>query len=116
MQRLLAILLVALGCTKASPPAVPGGDARRGADLAQAYGCGACHTIPGIKGARSQVGPALDNLRERVFLAGRLPNVPDSLIRWIVTPQLYQPGGAMPNLGISEADARDIAAYLYSLP
>ncbi len=60
------------------------------------------------------LGPPLSEFRKRVFIVGRLPNQPDSLIRWIMLPQLYEPGNVMPNLGISASEARDIAAYLYA--
>jgi cytochrome c2 len=93
--------------------AVPGGSADRGADLINSYGCGACHTIGGIDGANGQVGPALNNLSGRIYIAGRLPNNPRNLIRWIRYPQQIYPGNVMPDLGISDHDARDIAAYLY---
>jgi cytochrome c2 len=44
-----------------------------------------------------------------------LPNEPDNLIAWIVNPQRFEPGTAMPTLGITEEDATHIAAYLYTL-
>lgn len=92
-----------------------GGDARRGAMLARHYGCGACHMIPGIPGAVSTVGPNLAGLRERHFIAGVLPNEPGNLIEWIHDPKAIDPKTAMPNVGVTRADARDIATYLYSI-
>jgi cytochrome c len=92
-----------------------GGDPRRGAALIDAYGCDACHTIPGIRGANAQVGPALGGLVERVYIAGVLRNTPENLVRWIRDPQAVDERTAMPTLGVSESDARHIAAYLYSL-
>ena len=44
-----------------------------------------------------------------------LRNTPANLVRWIREPQAVVPGNAMPDMGVSEADARDIAAYLYTL-
>ena len=75
--------------------------------------CGACHRIPGIPGARGTVGPPLDDYRKRVYIAGRNPNVPDHLVAWIRDAPSLDPGTAMPDLDVSEAEARDIAAYLY---
>lgn len=92
-----------------------GGDPRRGAALIEAYGCDACHTIPGIRGANSQVGPALGGVVERVYIAGVLKNTPENMVRWIHDPQGVDDRTAMPTLGVSERDARHIAAYLYSL-
>jgi cytochrome c1 len=48
-------------------------------------------------------------------LAGNLPNTPENLVRWIRQPQTIKPGNVMPDLGIGVRDARDIAAYLYTL-
>lgn len=48
-------------------------------------------------------------------VAGMLRNSPANLIRWIRDPQGVVPGNAMPDMGVTEADARDIAAYLYTL-
>ncbi|HEU4753589.1 MAG TPA: c-type cytochrome, partial [Armatimonadota bacterium] len=78
------------------------------------YGCGSCHTIGGMREAKARVGPRLVGLKEQGYLAGRLPNVPHYLVYWIRDPQRYDPGNAMPDLGVTEGDARDIAAYLYS--
>lgn len=94
---------------------VPGGNAENGRRLIQAWGCGSCHTVPGVPGAYGKVGPSLDQMAEQTYIAGMLNNNPDNLIRWIVDPQGVQPGNAMPNTGVSEALARDMAAYLYSL-
>jgi cytochrome c1 len=37
------------------------------------------------------------------------------MVRWLQAPQKLKPGSAMPDLGLSERDARDIAAYLETL-
>ena len=92
-----------------------GGDPARGAALAQAYGCGACHEIPGVAGAVSTVGPSLARYAGRGTIAGRFAASPARLVEWIRTPQALEPGNVMPDLGVSEQDGRDIAAYLYTL-
>ncbi len=94
---------------------VPGGDAGRGKEAIVAYGCGSCHNIPGVSGAHGMVGPPLDHFAQRSFIAGEVPNTGDFLIRWITVPQSIEPGTAMPNLGVSDGRARDIAAYLMTL-
>lgn len=78
-----------------------------------AYGCGSCHTIAGVSGANADIGPKLDDFAEQRYIAGRLPNTAPNLIRWIRSPQQIDPGNVMPDLGVSQEDARDIAAYLY---
>jgi cytochrome c len=94
--------------------AMTGGDPSRAPALIRRYGCAGCHTIPGIPGGDGQVGSSLDHLRSRVYIAGVTSNSPDNLVKWIVAPQTFSPRSAMPATGISEAEARDIAAYLYA--
>jgi mono/diheme cytochrome c family protein len=91
------------------------GDADRGRALLAAYGCGSCHTIPGIPGARSKVGPPLDRFGIRQYVAGQLVNTPARLVRWIGDPQSIEPGTVMPDLGVGDAEALHMAAYLYTL-
>lgn len=94
---------------------VPGGEPARGRALIDAYGCGSCHTVPGVPGANTMVGPPLTGWSARKYIAGNLLNEPGNLVRWVRDPQAVEPGTVMPDLGVSEKDARDIAAYLYSL-
>lgn len=104
------------GCDRGSKGLpVPGGDPGRGKVAIAAYGCGACHVIPGIRGANGLVGPPLTQFARRAYIAGEAPNTTRSLVQWISAPQSIEPGTAMPNLGIPEARSRDIAAYLYTL-
>ncbi|HEU5303076.1 MAG TPA: hypothetical protein VFU40_00400, partial [Gemmatimonadales bacterium] len=94
---------------------VVGGDAKRGRTSLDGFGCGSCHVIPGVRGARGLVGPPLTMFARRAYIAGQLPNDADNLIQWIQAPQAVEPGTAMPNLGVDLAVARDMAAYLYTL-
>jgi cytochrome c2 len=115
LASLLAISLA--GCGKDEPRVqhVAGGDATRGKQLLMQFQCGACHAIPGVEAARGMAGPPLDTFGRQSYVAGRLPNQPDALVRWIVDPPGVKPGTPMPNLGVSPADARHMAAYLYTL-
>ncbi len=113
---ILVLLISACGSTSDVPlVSVPGGDPGRGQGALLGYGCESCHMIPGVSGTRATVGPPLAQFAERHYIAGELPNRPENLIRWIMDPQSVDPGTAMPNLGVSEAAARDIASYLYTL-
>lgn len=113
----LALLLALAGCGEAQPPAhlrIEGADVARGRTLAYEKGCGACHIIDGVPDARGVVGPSLADFAQRTMIAGRLPNAPRTLVPWLMDPPAMNPGTGMPNVGLNAAQARDIAAYLYS--
>ena len=112
-MRYLIVLFLLAGCVPDNEPTT-GGNPRRGRDLITQYGCGSCHTIPGIKGATATVGPPLESFKKRVYIGGRITNTPEQLTKWIVNPREFDPKTAMPAVGVDEAQARDIAAYLYS--
>ena len=95
--------------------AMTGGSPQRGKAAINKYGCGACHTIPGVRGANALVGSNLDQVASRMYIAGVLPNTPDNMIRWLQHPRAVDPLTAMPDLGVTDGDARDIAGYLYTL-
>lgn len=117
----LACLALAAACRREHDPKeearalTQGGEATHGWALAQRYGCGSCHEIPGVPNARGRVGPSLATLRERAYVGGVLPHTPENVMRWIEDPPGVDPRTAMPRLGVSHADARDITAYLYAL-
>jgi cytochrome c2 len=92
-----------------------GGDTMRGKASFTARGCGACHEVTGLPGAHGQVGPALDGLAARATVAGRLSNRPSNLVVWLQHPHAVIPGVGMPELGLGPGEARDIAAFLYTL-
>jgi len=103
------------GCRPATPSAIAGGDAERGRVSVAGMGCGSCHTIAGVRTAHGLVGPPLTGVASRSLLAGRLPNTPDNMLRWIVDPPAVDSATAMPNLHLDDQTARDIVAYLYTL-
>ena len=91
-----------------------GGDPSRGEAMFIQYGCGSCHAMKDVRNATGTVGPPLDGVALRVIIGGHLANTPPNMERWIRDPQYVSPGTAMPNLGVSETDARDITAFLYT--
>lgn len=115
---LAAALFALAGCvggkTERHYVSATGGDATEGARLIRNVGCGACHEIPGIRGARGVVAAPLTHFAQRSFIAGEVPNTPDNLVRWISAPRSIEPNTAMPDLGLDARQARNIAAYLYS--
>ena len=111
-----ALLLGGCGPSVAKPERSRAiGDAEAGAIWISRSGCGSCHQIPGIMHARGLVGPPLIHFSKRTIIAGYLPNTGANLTRWIQHPQQVAPGNAMPDAGLTEQQAHDIAAYLYGL-
>ena len=112
----LALPFMLLGCDQPAPklPAATGDHASGRAALS-AHDCGVCHRIPGVRGARGLVGPPLAGFGHRIYIAGRFPNTEAMLVRWIVNPPALDRSTAMPALGVTEEEARDMAAYLLSL-
>lgn len=92
-----------------------GGSVSRGRTAINKYGCASCHTIPGITQATATVGPPLTQIAVRQYLGGHLVNTPDNMMKWLQHPQQIDPKVAMPDMGVTDQDARDIAAYLYTL-
>jgi cytochrome c1 len=92
------------------------GEVAAGRRLIASYGCGSCHSIPGVPGADGQAAPPLQDFYQRTYIAGRLPNTEDNLVKWIEDPQRIEPGTAMPTLGVTEDEAQAIGAYLYRQP
>jgi cytochrome c len=115
----LSLLTLLAGCEGGQtlrPYTMPvSGNAERGRQLIEGYGCGACHMIPGIHKADGLVGPPLIYFGRRTMIAGELPNTQENLVRWIQHPRQVEEHTAMPDLGLDEDQAYDIAAYLYTL-
>lgn len=113
---MLLTLLVA-GCTAplTRSQQVGSGEAQIGKQLLTDYGCIGCHVVPGIRAEPAYVGPPLDHWGQRSYIAGALPNNQRNLVRWIVDPQDVEDGTAMPDLGVGQQDATNMAAYLLSL-
>lgn len=94
--------------------AITDGSPQRGEAMFIQYGCGSCHALRNVRTATGMVGPPLDGIALRVIIGGHLANTPANMEHWIRDPQHVSPGTAMPDLGVSEGDARDITAFLYT--
>ena len=97
------------------PSTLRAGDPSRGKDAMQQYACTTCHLIPGMVGANAHVGPPLTGIGDRKYLGGLLPNSPENMVKWIRHPREISPQSLMPDLGVTEQHARDMAAYLLTL-
>ena len=117
---LSSLYMVVTGCdnpedNRAASVLTGGGDPHRGKAAISVYGCGTCHTVPGVRGADALVAPPLTRMAQRGYIGGVMKNTPSNLVRWIQDPPAVDPMTAMPKLNVSESDARDIASYLYTL-
>jgi mono/diheme cytochrome c family protein len=97
-----------------APPALMG-DAKAGKKALQQYLCVTCHQVPGVVGANRHVGPPLNGIATRKYIAGIIPNTPENMARWLQNPQAFDPHSAMPNLGVTAKDAHDMSKFLYTL-
>ena len=114
----IALAGAASGCAETEPPAhlqVFGGDVTRGKAAIERVACGVCHVIPRVNGPNGVVGPSLERFGRRALIAGRIPNTPTTLAQFVRDAPSLAPSTAMPELPIDEQEARDIAAFLYSL-
>lgn len=115
--RLFPLAALALAACKPPPDQrqfVATADAANGKAVIGRVGCGSCHVIPGVRWPQGKVGPKLDGLAERALIAGQLPNEPDILAAYIRNAPALVPGSAMPAMPVTQAESRDIAAYLYA--
>jgi cytochrome c2 len=106
--------LSALAACERRPASAQQDERARGKALLAAYGCAACHRIKGMDAPERFVGPPLERIGGNSYIAGVLPNNADALAQWLMAPRRISPGTAMPDLGVSAAEARAMAAYLYS--
>ena len=113
-------MLAALSLCACSDPAdqprdLVGADPAQAVAIMERVGCAACHAIPGVDWPQGQVGGSLAGFGDRAMIAGRLPNQPEVLTVWLRDAPSLDPATAMPAMPITDAEARDIAAYLYTL-
>jgi cytochrome c len=115
----LAGVALLLGCTGGqqtrSYTLATGGSVHSGRRVIANYKCGSCHTIPGIAGAHGVFGPPLNMMARRTYIAGNFANNPDNLTHWVMAPTSMKPKTAMPDLGLTLQQARDVTAYLETL-
>jgi cytochrome c oxidase subunit 2 len=100
--------------TQRAPAAEAVGPAAEGQQVYARSACVGCHTVRGL--SAGVVGPDLTHFGSRRTVgAGLLPATPENVAAWVRDPAALKPGVKMPALGLSEAEARAVAAYLLSL-
>lgn len=77
--------------------------------------CAGCHTVRGSDAAGVQAPDLTHLLSRRLIAAGTLPNTPHNVMDWIAHAQEIKPQALMPDVALSPADSRDLAAYLATL-
>jgi mono/diheme cytochrome c family protein len=102
-------------CDERSDDSAAAPDAARGKTTLTQYGCHGCHRIDGVVGPDTHVGPPLHDFGRRLTLPGGRPHTSVQLVQWLRNPQALDPHTAMPDLRVTERDARDMAAYLATL-
>jgi cytochrome c2 len=115
-RKLCSLRASCLGCVVLASTACSLDDgSKRGRELLAQHHCGSCHVIPGVPAAQGRVAVTLEAFGRRSYIAGRVPNSDANLARWLVEPASLVPGTLMPAMGVSPADAREMAAYLRGL-
>lgn len=94
---------------------VTGGDPQAGKQKIVVHDCHSCHVIPGIEGDARLLGPTLDHWSGRDTILDRWPNNSVNLEKWIRHSEQMLPGTTMRMMSVNEQDAKDIAAYLFSI-
>ena len=111
----IIVLLAACADKRQQPRDITGADAAAGLAVIERLGCAACHQIPGVDWPQGTVGGSLNGFADRSMIAGRFPNQPDTLATWVRNAPSMSATTGMPAMPMTSAEARDVAAYLYTL-
>jgi cytochrome c2 len=119
----LVLLLAVVACNRdeasksiVPAPAPPIGNAERGKAVAAQYGCNVCHAIPGVEGPQGSLGPSLAGVASRPAISfNTVPNTPENLAKFVQNPASLNPQSSMPPIGLTDVEAKDVAAYLGTL-
>lgn len=93
------------------------GNAANGRQLFSTKGCTGCHQISSVPAKPALTGPLLNNIALRPTIAGeQIQNTPENMAKWIQNPPALKPGTLMPKLEMTDQEAQDLAAFVYSQP
>jgi cytochrome c oxidase subunit 2 len=103
-----------------APPATPaeGSPAGAGLEVFLNRGCTQCHNIDTINEIEQGAfnGPDLTHFMDRGVIAGAYKEYSvDNLKTWLANPPKEKPGSYMPNLGLTQQEIDDLAAFLETL-
>jgi len=87
-----------------------GGDAGRGKSIFESVGCRACHTLGNDSKVREKRGTSYDIAPELTRVGSKVS--PDWIYDWVRNPRHYNPTTKMPNLRLTDREAKDVTAFL----
>jgi cytochrome c oxidase subunit II len=94
-------------------PAAQSPEVAQGQKLFLMKGCVGCHSLVAYNAPKGLLGPNLANVGARSYIgAGTLRNTDENLAHWIRFPQEVKHGVLMPNLGVTEEEAKALVAFL----
>ena len=98
---------------KAAPAQGQSPEVAQGQKLFLMKGCVGCHSLVAYNAPKGLLGPNLANVGARSYIAaGTLKNTDENLAHWIRFPQDVKHGVLMPNLGVTEDEAKALVAFL----
>lgn len=120
---LASLLVFLVGCAEsfdyAKGASMTGGDPNAGREKIILHDCHSCHYIPGVPENRDRKGPSLKHWSRQKMISGKWPNTPENLEDFIQHPERMLHGKGLKNemtmSNVKPADAKDIAAYLFSI-
>jgi cytochrome c len=118
---LMAVLLTS--CAEkfdyAKGAAMTGGDPNAGKEKIIVHDCHSCHEIPGIPVNPDRRGPSLKHWARQSMIIKKWPNTPENLEDFLQHPERMLHGSGLKSemtmSSVKPGDAKDIAAYLFSI-
>lgn len=100
----------------------PAGDVAKGRQILDTKGCGTCHKMTGVSPLAAspvtvalepkEYGRAMRTAPDLRFARDKM--TPSRVTLWLTDPKAVKPDSAMPKIPLSEAEVKDVVAYLYN--
>lgn len=120
----IADLAAYLVLAEAPPEPAPLGDVEAGRRVVESKGCMSCHAMSGVPGLAGSALPV--SLKPEEFARGRrlAPDLryvrdrqlPSQTARWLRDPIAVKADSAMPRVPLTDAEVRDVTAFLHTRP
>ena len=120
---LLSLTLFLVACSQTfnfeRGASMTGGDPQAGKEKIVLHDCHSCHEIPGIPLNRDRKGPSLKHWARQSTIAKKWPNTAENLEDFLQHPERMLHGNGLKSeitmSSVKASDAKDIAAYLFSI-